>query len=48
MNFDILEEITEIETISKGSGIREIKRRIGYVVGLYPVILLILSKKEYE
>ena len=26
MNFDILEEITEIETIAEGSGIREISR----------------------
>ena len=26
MNFDILDEITEIETIAKGSGIREISR----------------------
>jgi len=26
MNFDTLEEITEIETIAKGAGIREISR----------------------
>ena len=26
MNFDILDEITEIETIAKGSGIREVSR----------------------
>jgi len=26
MNFDILDEITEIETIAKGPGIREISR----------------------
>ena len=26
MNFDIIDEITEIETIAKGSGIRELNR----------------------
>lgn len=26
MNFDIIDEITEIETIAKGSGIHELKR----------------------
>ena len=26
MNFDIIDEITEIETIAKGSGIRELDR----------------------
>ena len=26
MNFDIIDEITEIETIAKGTGIRELNR----------------------